>query len=143
MDSKVKSYTKGIILALGLLLLVAGGATAGLKYTEKPGFCVSCHVMEPMQTTWEHSAHGGVVGCNDCHAPADKVEKILYKAISGTGHMYFNTTGQIPDNIRALEKSRKIIQSNCVRCHSQLVNDTKMGGGKYCFECHRSTPHGQ
>jgi len=138
-----KNISKAVILSLGLLLFLAAGAAAGMQYTEKPGFCASCHVMEPMQASWGHSAHGGVAGCNDCHAPAGKLEKVFFKATSGLGHLYFNTTGQIPDNIRALEKSRKIIQTNCLRCHGELLDDTRMGGGKYCFECHRSTPHGQ
>lgn len=137
-----KSFIKLALLVGALLVFFAASAGATMQYTERARFCTSCHVMAPMFNSWGHSAHRQV-SCNDCHAPAGKGEKLLFKATSGLGHVYANTLGEVPDNIRLKEKSARIIQANCLRCHGELLEDTKKGGGKYCFDCHRDTPHKQ
>ena len=139
---KQKSFLKLAVLVGSLLVFFVASAGAAMKYTERAQFCNSCHVMAPMFNSWGHSAHRQV-SCNDCHAPAGKGEKLFFKATSGLGHVYANTLGEVPENIRMKEKSARIIQANCLRCHGELLADTKMGGGKYCFDCHRDTPHGQ
>jgi len=49
------------------LLLIFGGCSWGmLEYTHKPGFCQTCHVMDPYYEAWKTSSHN-MVGCVDCH----------------------------------------------------------------------------
>lgn len=130
------------VLFVGLFLFAGIAFAGGMKYTEKPSFCTACHVMNPMFESWEVSDHKAVASCNDCHAPSNKSSKYVFKATTGMGHLYNNLKGE-HENIDATAKSKDLIQQNCVRCHQELIIDTHMGGGKYCIECHRNTPHGR
>ena len=58
---------------------------------------------------------------------------------------YAFTTGNIPVAIRASDKTKSIIQDNCLRCHNDTVENIMMGAqsfDRYCWDCHRSTAHG-
>jgi cytochrome c nitrite reductase small subunit len=60
--------------------------------------------------------------------------------------VYAFTTGNIPVAIRASEKTKGIIQTNCLRCHEDTVESVVMGAqayDRYCWECHRSVSHGE
>jgi cytochrome c nitrite reductase small subunit len=55
-------------------------------------------------------------------------------------------TGKIPVAIRANEKTKVIIQANCIRCHADTVENIIMGAqpfDRYCWECHRTVAHGE
>ena len=49
-------------------------------------------------------------------------------------------------------KGKEVVQKNCIRCHENLITDSKLFNktNKYhffrkdreCWECHRETPHG-
>jgi len=59
--------------------------------------------------------------------------------------VYAFTTGNIPVAIRASEKTKGIIQDNCIRCHETKVENIMMGAqsfDRYCWECHRNVAHG-
>jgi cytochrome c nitrite reductase small subunit len=134
----------------GKLFLILGGlfafilvAGVGLKITENPGFCASCHVMKDVYNSWSHSAHRSITNCNTCHTPHNLLTKIPYKALAGSKHIFMNTFADIPTNFQATESSKKIIQSNCVNCHKNLVHNLNKDEGRYCFDCHRNTPHGR
>ena len=132
------------LLTIGLALVITGFAGwKGVEISSTNEFCGSCHVMKPMLESSFHSVHRAPqVNCKDCHLPNDNVVKMLgYKAYSGIKDVVSNTVGP-PDQIRVTLTSKKIIQSNCVRCHATLVQNISPDGGKYCFECHRSIPHG-
>lgn len=61
-----------VLLTIALVVLVGGWGT--LQYTLTPGFCQSCHVMDPYYATWKASAHSKVA-CVDCHyAPGEKLK---------------------------------------------------------------------
>jgi cytochrome c nitrite reductase small subunit len=48
--------------------------------------------------------------------------------------------------IRASQKTRDIIQSNCIRCHQATVETVMMGPqpfDRYCWDCHRDVSHGK
>jgi len=51
---------------LALLLVFAGCSWGMLEYTHNPGFCQTCHVMDPYYAAWKTSSHN-MVGCVDCH----------------------------------------------------------------------------
>jgi cytochrome c nitrite reductase small subunit len=82
----------------------------------------------------------------DCHLPHENiVAYYLEKGRQGAKDVYAFTTGNIPVAIRASEKSKSIIQSNCVRCHQATVETVMMGPqpfDRYCWECHRGVSHG-
>ena len=54
------------VSCLVLLLVFSGCSWAMLEYTHYPGFCNTCHVMEPYYDAWAESSHN-MVGCVDCH----------------------------------------------------------------------------
>jgi cytochrome c nitrite reductase small subunit len=70
----------------------------------------------------------------------------LYKAQSGFHDVVAFSTGNIPTAIRAKESTKKIVQENCIRCHSDAVTAMLAGEPEFdrnCFDCHRSTAHGE
>src|SRR5660397_243781 len=63
------SRAKKLLLVNGILLVIVGVAFGYfLNYTSEPGFCASCHSIEPYEASWEGSTHEAVgVTCIDCH----------------------------------------------------------------------------
>ena len=51
------------------------------------------------------------------------------------------------------EAGKKVVHQNCIRCHSELLTDSRLMNynksthefrlGRDCLECHRVTPHGR
>jgi len=142
----------GVFFGFGLLTIYVGNATSYL--TDDPKACMNCHVMAPQYATWERSSHARVTVCNDCHVPhSNPVSKYLFKAMDGTRHSFMFTFRMEPQVIRIHEAGTAVVQENCIRCHSNRVQNVKEkfvtlemkehGGGKLCWECHRETPHGR
>ncbi|AGA69011.1 nitrate/TMAO reductase, membrane-bound tetraheme cytochrome c subunit [Desulfitobacterium dichloroeliminans LMG P-21439] len=127
-------------LSFGLLLLTKHPAL-GL---DGPVFCGSCHVMEEQVETYLHSAHRLGTKCGDCHVPHSLVPGAINKAYTGTKDFIGVLRDKDPYTIEVSPLGQDIIQENCLRCHGDLlhmVGDTKRDGGRFCFDCHRDTPH--
>jgi cytochrome c nitrite reductase small subunit len=137
---------------IGLVSLAAVLGT-GMYVTEfttylgdNPTTCNNCHVMDAAYEGWYHSGHKNWTTCSDCHTPHAFVPKYMEKTRSGYHHVTAFTFGNIPDAIRAKESSKQVVQDNCIRCHSETVADIidfPMSMDRYCFECHRTVPHGE
>ncbi len=111
-----------------------------------PNACNNCHIMDYAYEGWYHSGHHLWGNCIDCHTPQDFVPMYLYKAKSGYNHVTAFSLGEIPEPIRAKQDTKEIVQANCIRCHLETVeniNDGQMNSGRYCFDCHRTVPHGE
>jgi len=73
---------------------------------------------------------------------------VLYymeKGRQGMKDTFAFTTGNIPIAIRASDRTKEIIQSSCIRCHEETVEDIVMGAqpfDRYCWDCHRDVAHG-
>ena len=107
-------------------------------------FCGSCHVMQDRVDTYVNSAHSINASCGDCHIPHELVKGSFYKAYTGTIDLIGVVRNKDPFEIHATNMAKETIQENCVRCHAGLleeIGDTMMQEGKYCFDCHRNTPH--
>lgn len=98
--------------------------------------------MQPEFESWFHSRHQSEATCNDCHLPQGVITKWIGKAQAGFRHTYKFYTGDHPVNIRITPGSKAIVQKNCQSCHRDLIKEVRLGEGRYCFDCHRSTPHG-
>lgn len=65
-------HKRWAVVLLAVLIVVVIGGWGTLQYTCTPGFCQSCHIMDPYYESWQASAHSKVA-CVDCHyAPGEK-----------------------------------------------------------------------
>ena len=135
------------ILALIIVLGVGLYVTDFTAYLgNDPATCNNCHVMDAVYESWYHGGHSQWAVCGDCHTPHDLIPKYFIKAENGYHHVTAFLFGDIPDAIRARESSRRIVQENCIRCHSETVStmlESVMELDRYCFDCHRSVAHGE
>lgn len=142
----------GIIIGLVLFLFYVSKAHSYLS--DNPETCTNCHLMSPQYATWTHSSHREVAHCNDCHVPHNNfVNKYYFKAKDGLRHATIFTMRREPQVIFIREEGAEVVHQNCVRCHSKLLNDSKLVASvnahsahmtdRKCWECHRETPHGR
>jgi cytochrome c nitrite reductase small subunit len=131
------------VFALGFFVYVTDAPAYG---GSAPETCANCHVMDSQYENWYHAPHENSAKCVDCHLPHENIAVYyLEKGRQGAKDVFAFTTGNIPIAIRASDKTRGIIQSNCIRCHQGTVEDVVMGAQpfvRYCWECHRSVSHG-
>ncbi|MDP2653314.1 MAG: cytochrome c nitrite reductase small subunit [Candidatus Omnitrophota bacterium] len=144
-------FLLGGLCGLGLLIFNVSNASSYLS--EDPRTCINCHVMVPQYETWQKGSHGRDVTCMDCHVPHDNIiHKYEFKAKDGTRHATIFTLRQEQQVIRIKPEGRAVVQENCIRCHSGILQDVSIhkttyedylkGDGKLCWECHRDVPHG-
>lgn len=142
----------GLTAGIGGVVFYQSRAWSYLQ--DDPKACINCHIMIPQYSTWQHSSHGRVASCNDCHVPHTSLAAMYYfKAKDGLRHSTLFTLGMEQQVIRITEPSVAVVQQNCLRCHgnlnsevstSQVMGPTKSHGeGKLCWECHREVPHGR
>lgn len=141
-------------LFVGLTLFILKISKAGSYLSDDPKTCINCHIMAPQYATWTHSSHREVATCNDCHVPHDNVfNKYYFKAKDGMRHATIFTLRSEPQVIMIRKEGQKVVQENCIRCHSELVMDGKTATWnqefnharmeRQCWECHREVPHGR
>lgn len=137
----------------GLFFFVFYISNAPSYLSDNPQTCVNCHIMAPQYATWNHSLHREYANCNDCHVPHNNViNKYYFKAKDGLRHATVFTLKNEPQVIFIKDEGKHVVQNNCIRCHSDLVNDPKMAShdvhfnkkrtDRTCWDCHRETPHG-
>ncbi len=136
------------VMYVGIGLLVIFCLILSLKIPalglSTPEFCGSCHVMEEQVETFMHSSHHIAAECGDCHVPHELVYGAFDKAYTGTKDLIGVIFNKDPFEISAGKHSKDVVQANCVRCHQEFLNEvgnTMDENGKYCFDCHRNTPH--
>ena len=60
--------------------------------------------------------------------------------------VYSFTFKTYPAAIRANQQTDEIVQANCIRCHTDTVENILAGPqpfDRYCWDCHRSVAHGE
>ena len=144
----------GAVVLAALLGLLAGigGFTflyaEGLSYmSDDPKVCVNCHIMQPQFDSWQKASHHTVATCVDCHLPNGFVSKYLSKAENGYHHSVAFTFQNFHEPIMFKDKSRRILEGNCLQCHGDLVHEQVApvatdAGALRCITCHRSVGHG-
>lgn len=130
------------VFAMGYFAVVTDAASYG---GNAPETCANCHVMDSQYENWYHSAHGGWAKCTDCHLPHDNLA-VYYaeKGRQGAKDTFAFVTGNIPIAIRASDKTKSIVQANCVHCHEDSVENIVMAAqpfDRYCWDCHRDVAH--
>jgi cytochrome c nitrite reductase small subunit len=142
----------GIFFGLGFYVFYISNAVSYLS--DDPKVCVNCHVMNPQYATWERGSHGRNVTCNDCHVPHNNfISKYLFKANDGLRHATYFTIRWESQVIQIKDAGKKAVEENCVRCHSNIIHPISLRSinnysveeqtEKYCWDCHRETPHGR
>jgi cytochrome c nitrite reductase small subunit len=142
----------GVFAGLGIFSFHISNASSYLG--DKPETCVNCHIMAPQYATWSHSSHREWAHCNDCHVPhGNIISKYYFKAKDGLRHASMFTLRLEPQVIYIREAGRKVVRQNCIRCHSELLTDSRLMNysrntneyrrNRDCLECHRVTPHGR
>jgi len=141
-----------LLLALAIVGGLAVGIGAytfeyaeGLSYlSSDPRACVNCHIMQPQFDSWQKASHHTVAGCVDCHLPVEGIDKWIAKASNGWHHSKSFTFQDFAEPIRIKGDNARILQNNCLRCHSELVHElVAPGGDMNCVHCHRGVGHGE
>lgn len=143
---KFLSLDKRMLLFIGVFtgIILSVVTVKGLAYTDSPGFCGSCHIMNNVHDSFASSTHAELA-CSDCHLPHDSlVNKYVNKAKAGVGHVYFNTLGEskIPEVLHTTDNSKEIINENCIDCHKSTIDNIAHDAKDSCSSCHQSVPHG-
>jgi cytochrome c nitrite reductase small subunit len=112
-----------------------------------PRACANCHIMQPQLDAWQKSSHHTVATCVDCHLPHSGIEKYVAKARNGWNHSRAFTLQDFAEPIRISETNAEILQTNCLRCHEDLVHEvlpaaTTDRAAIRCVHCHRAAGHG-
>ncbi len=139
---------------IGLIVYIFYISKAHSYLSDDPKTCVNCHIMAPQYATWNHSAHREVTNCNECHVPHDNIVNHYYfKAKDGLRHATIFTLRTEPQVIKMHEPGQRVVQQNCVRCHTDLLTDARMlqktdhfhefRKDRQCWDCHRHVPHGR
>ena len=129
-------------LAMGYFAFVTDAVSYGGSVPET---CANCHVMDSQYESWYHGAHENWAKCTDCHLPHDNFA-VYYaeKGRQGAKDVYAFVTGNIPLAIRASDKTKGIVQENCIHCHEDSVESIVIGAqpfDRYCWDCHRDIAH--
>jgi cytochrome c nitrite reductase small subunit len=139
---------------LGIVLFLFYVSNAHSYLSDNPETCTNCHIMAPQYATWNHSSHREIAHCNDCHVPHNNVfNKYYFKAKDGMRHATIFTLRLEPQVIFIKEAGAGVVHQNCIRCHTELLNDPKLEAGvanhyshmtdRKCWDCHREVPHGR
>jgi len=142
----------GVIIGMAVFIFRTSRAYSYLS--DRPETCMNCHIMAPQYATWSHGSHREFTNCNDCHVPHDNVfRKYLFKAKDGMRHATIFTLRAEPQVIFIKEAGIEVVQDNCIRCHENLITDSKLmlrtmafdhfRSDRLCWECHREVPHGR
>ncbi len=148
-DFKVK--LKHVAIA-GVACIALYGVSYGMiEATNQTTFCgETCHEMDPMYQTWQHSAHAqSNVGCADCHEKPGLQGTIESKA-KGTKELFLHVTGQVPDPIKIGDPN----DVNCYTCHQDKMLNAETAAaakdphtqkhfenGMTCMTCHTGVVH--
>lgn len=117
----------GVVVGMALLLARVANATSYLS--DSPLTCINCHVMTDAYASWQRGSHGRVAVCVDCHVPHNNIAaKYAYKAEDGLKHSYVFTRRTEPQVLDLSRRAVPVVQTNCVRCHSDLLSGVRVQG---------------
>lgn len=140
----------GLCLLIGLMV-GAGGFTfnegEGLSYIgDEAVTCANCHIMREHYDAWQKSSHAAHATCNDCHVPPSLIPKYLAKAANGWNHSKAFTLQNFHDPVQIHSLSQRLVQNNCLRCHSGMVSqivkqECRADTSIHCARCHDNVGH--
>jgi hypothetical protein len=150
---------------IGLIVFLAVFGIGNLQmyhYSETVAFCGQlCHEMDIHYTSFMESKHHNehVHNCHECHVGAGLKGFLHAKLSDGTHDTIEHVKGTFSDGriIEIAEDSIPVVNSNCIRCHSEgyTKDDTHLPAvatsmrkisdgvlkGVMCIECHAGLVH--
>jgi len=136
----------GLVALLLILGVFAWVTDAPSYFGHEPSTCNNCHVMDSQYEGWFHAPHVHINPCTDCHLPHQSVASYyIFKGYSGMRDVYSFIFKTYPAAIHATQQTDEIVQANCIRCHTDTVENILAGPqpfNRYCWDCHRSVAHG-
>lgn len=138
-----KLWKKKIFFLLGLIFIILLSMSPMiLKETSSPNFCASCHVMGNEHEDWFKSGLHRNIKCVDCHLPNDNIfNHLIWKALDGTKDVISFYGRLYSDHITISPHGATTIQSNCIRCHNEMVSRLSIEKERNCWSCHRRISH--
>ena len=130
----------GTVLGLGAYTFHHARGTS--YFSADPAACANCHVMRTEYESWQKASHHAVASCIDCHLPDDFLHQYLAKAANGYFHAAAFSLQRFREPIRITPKNAAILQSQCVRCHADLIHDARGLNKVACVHCHDAVGHG-
>lgn len=121
------------LLAAGLavvLSLVVVGVFYGIRHTNSPEFCESCHIIKPYKDAWAKSSMGSsrgpedpVVNCIDCHFEPGVIGYARGKIYSLMKLAEYGTR----DFDRPPPSAELLTNSSCLQCHEPIADEEDPG----------------
>ena len=121
-----------LLLAVFVCFLAAGA----IVVTGQPGFCNSCHIMNPFYASWKTSGHSHV-NCLDCHLQPGFTGYIKGK-INGLAQAVDCAVGRVGTNPSATVKDASCLRSECHSVEEITSNKIDFNGIKFTHERHLS-----
>lgn len=154
---RTKAQRTRVTALLAVVIALAVGAVAGLGsftfvyakgasyLSNDPNACANCHIMQDHLNAWGKSSHHAVATCNDCHTPSGLIPKYFTKAEHGFFHSLAFTTGDFHDPIQIKERSLRVTENACRKCHQSVVHDMEAvktyDTPISCVRCHANVGH--
>jgi cytochrome c nitrite reductase small subunit len=139
------TLTGGLV---GLGLFTFNYAEGTSYFSTDPAACANCHIMNDQYSSWQKGGHHQAAKCIECHLPHDLIGKYLAKGDNGYRHSKAFTLQNFHEPIQITPRNARILQANCVRCHSDFVHELVAGSrlpsgeAVQCVHCHRNVGHG-
>jgi nitrate/TMAO reductase-like tetraheme cytochrome c subunit len=119
-----------------LLVMVAitVASTGAIVITGQPGFCNSCHIMNPYYGSWEKSSHSEV-NCLDCHLKPGFAGYVKGK-INGMAQAVDCIVGRVGTKPNATVKDISCLRSECHNSQELISKDIDYNGIKFTHKNH-------
>lgn len=128
----------GLAIVLGLALFGA------VKYTSRSEFCITCHEMKPLYSTWKNSSHSSVE-CIKCHSDPGVVGLVKTKT-QALKEVYLHITGTYEQPI-TINWDTAAFTARCLGCHQDIKgrgtahNLSHFNVNITCADCHKGLVH--
>ncbi len=120
-------------IAVVLIGACAFSVTA-IEATGQPGFCNSCHIMNPYYDSWTHSSHADVK-CLECHLQPGFAGLIKGK-INGLAQAIDCAVGRVGTKPNATIKDASCLRSQCHSTSELTAKPIDCNGVRFAHEKH-------
>ncbi|MHC4083654.1 MAG: NapC/NirT family cytochrome c [Planctomycetota bacterium] len=117
-----------------MIVVLAVASTGAIVVTGQPGFCNSCHIMNPYYGSWEKSSHSEV-NCLDCHLQPGFAGYVKGK-INGLAQAVDCMVGRVGTKPNATVQDNSCLRSECHSTEELVSKDIDYHGIKFTHKNH-------